>query len=47
MSALEAIVGRAVTWPEDAQEELARVACEIEAELEQGIYRAMQVSCAA
>jgi predicted transcriptional regulator len=38
--ALEAIVERAVTWPEHAQEELVRVASEIEAELELGTYRA-------
>jgi len=37
--ALETLVQRAVAWPEDAQEELARVAGEIEAELEQGTYR--------
>ncbi len=37
--ALETLVERAVAWPEDAQEELARLASEIEAELKQGAYR--------
>lgn len=43
--ALETLVQRAVTWPEDAQEELARVASEIEAELEQGTYRPSEGNC--
>ena len=40
--ALETLVERAAAWPEDAREELARVGSEIEAELEEGIYRATE-----
>ncbi|MEA3041645.1 MAG: hypothetical protein QOC65_1134 [Sphingomonadales bacterium] len=38
--ALKALIERAQTWPEEAQEELARVAREIEAEIAGGTYRA-------
>jgi predicted transcriptional regulator len=37
---LNDIVRRADTWPEGAQEELADLAREIEAELAAGVYRA-------
>jgi predicted transcriptional regulator len=36
---LNSIVERAASWPRDAQEELAYVAQEIEAELAAGVYR--------
>jgi predicted transcriptional regulator len=37
--ALETIVERAASWPDDAQEELSKIAREIEAELAAGVYR--------
>jgi len=38
--ALKALIERAQTWPEEAQEELAQVAREIEAGIAGGTYRA-------
>lgn len=37
---IEAVLDRVLSWPEQAREELASVALEIEAELKQGTYRA-------
>jgi predicted transcriptional regulator len=37
---LKALIERAQTWPEEAQEELAQVAREIEAGIAGGTYRA-------
>jgi predicted transcriptional regulator len=39
-SRLAEVLRRARSWPEDAQEELARVAQEIETELDSGTYQA-------
>jgi predicted transcriptional regulator len=39
-AAFQTIVERAASWPEDAQEELAQLAREIEAELSAGAYQA-------
>lgn len=38
--ALKEVMQRVATWPEAAQEELADIALEIEAELEGGVYQA-------
>jgi hypothetical protein len=38
--ALKEAIRRAETWPEAAQEELAEIAFEIDAELKGGVYRA-------
>lgn len=35
---IEAVLERVPNWPEEAREELARVALEIEADLEKGAY---------
>ena len=37
---IEAVLDRVPSWPEQAREELASVALEIEAELKHGTYRA-------
>ena len=39
-AALEKIIERAASWPTHAQQQLAEVASEIEAELSEGTYRA-------
>jgi hypothetical protein len=38
--ALKETIRRAETWPEEAQERLAEIAFEIDAELKGGVYRA-------
>jgi predicted transcriptional regulator len=38
--ALKEAIRRAETWPEEAQEQLAEIAFEIDAELKSGAYRA-------
>jgi hypothetical protein len=38
--ALEEAIRRAETWPAEAQEQLAEIAFEIDAELKRGMYRA-------
>ena len=38
MGTLSDILKRAETWPKEAQEELEKVACDIETELSSGVY---------
>jgi predicted transcriptional regulator len=44
--ALKEAIRRAETWPEEAQEQLAEIALEIDAELKGGIYHATQAELA-
>jgi hypothetical protein len=40
VKALEEVLGRVATWPEEAQRELAEIAIQIDAELGGGTYHA-------